>query len=390
MAKRARCNSLSTINGKPCKNYADSCPYIEHRRQRITDVPDIPLDASNYAPRTFGTSKPTTSGPARALPMDIQRELMSCAVSNSALQPAQIVKDYWLHAALHRLAVRNIGGDTTTIIGRGRWRRPKPTTFDVVFGGGTALVSQWNLAERFSEDIDLLVIGKTDMTGSDRLRQASIWVANVCADAIAEPEDGGRQASAHSPHPLHVESFAEREGRVDYAKVDVTDSDAEMNPWTHRPVMSLMGRYATDDMRREFPELGGFSLPSLHFAITIGNKMRANIDNVDRGRIDKLRERARDLFDIASVAADSDARGAIIDHSRMCAMNAETRSDAVGQRALAVTRFPDSAALRSGTPENEALEDGYRYVIDSLAWRPNEAPGFETAVEIARSLRPDG
>lgn len=41
----------------------------------------------------------------------------------------------------------------------------------------------------------------------------------------------------------------------------------------------------------------------------------------------------------------------------------------------------------SDTPVPDALRDGYRYAIDTLASRPSEAPSFETAIETARSLR---
>ncbi|WP_419943914.1 nucleotidyl transferase AbiEii/AbiGii toxin family protein [Candidatus Poriferisodalis sp.] len=389
MPSRKRCNSRNTVDGRRCRNWADTCPYAEHRRPAHPQAPENVLEASRYAAEAAAFAAVPTTGPARSLPPDIRRDLTRLIVEDTSLRQDQIEKDYWLHAGLHRLAARDVGEDTAVALSSGRWRRPRHTRFDVLFGGGTALVSQWGLSERFSEDIDLLIVGRTAMPGSDRLRQASIWVANLCASAMTEPAETERQPTAHAPHPLHIVSHAERRGRPEYAKVDVVEASVEMSPWVPRTVMSLMGRYACDNIRREHPELGGFSLPSLHFAVTIGNKMRANVENAEHGRNAKLTERARDLFDIASAASDSDARNEILAHMRKSVIDAETRNDTVGQRARLIARFPMSPALQMGTPQYEALQRGYRHVIESLAWRPDSAPSFDDAIELARGLRLD-
>lgn len=404
MTRRRKCLHRGTSTNAPCQNYADTCPHITHRRvisaqtaRGQEDATETARDADSAFTNRSSQRQPSPQyGEARRLPPELESDLRGCVLSDTEMSAAQIEKDYWLHAALQRLSTHSVGigcgteqpSDGSRLLRPFR-SRSKPGVFDVVFAGGTALVSQWDLCERFSEDLDFIIVNRSGVTGHSQTEDMSRVVADICTDAITEQSEHGWEPRNDKPHPMQVQGFAARDEIDGYAKVDVTESVADLLSWEHRPVMSLMGRYASDEMRRDFPELGGFTLPSLHFTVTIGNKMQANVNNVDRGRLDKLAERARDLFDIASAAADSDARDEIIDHLNMCVMNAEIRNDNVGQRALAVTRFPDSPALLSGTPENEALEDGYRYVLDSLAWRPGEAPSFETAVEAARSLRPD-
>ena len=401
---RRKCQHRDTSTGRPCQNYADSCPYIEHRRLVPAEAGGPEGDQDNsarqaamesYVSRTADNLRIAQQGEARSLPPELKNELNGLVVKDTNLNTVQSEKDYWLHAALYRFNQRGIGigcGIARRALSdrRGLFRRRHPpmTIHDVLFAGGTALVSQWGMSERFSEDIDLIIVSRGNALGHKRTTEMSKVVADVFADAVTDRTEHEWVPDSRNTHPMQIQAYGARSGDLVYAKVDINESSSDLSPWEQRPVMSMMGRYASDDMRREFPELGGFSLPSLHFTVTIGNKMRANVDNVDRGRLGKLTERARDLFDIASAASQDEARDEIIDHMRMCVVNAETRNDAVGQRARAVTRFPDSAALRSGTPENDALRHGYQYVIDTLAWRPSEAPSFDTAIEIARSLRP--
>ena len=401
---RRKCLHRDTSTGRPCQNHADSCPYVEHRRlvTGVTGAPEGDQDRSArqaamkpYVAGTAENRRIPQQGEARSLPPELKNELNGLIAKDTNLDLAQIEKDYWLHAALYRFNQRGIGigcGIARRALSerRGLFRRrqtPAPL-HDVLFAGGTALVSQWALSERFSEDIDLIIVNCGNALGHKRTNEMSKVVADIFADAVTDRTEHEWVPDSRNTHPVQIQAYAARGSDLHYAKVDINESSIDLSPWEQRSVVSLMGRYASEEMRREFPELGGFSLPSLHFTVTIGNKMRANVDNVDRGRLGKLTERARDLFDIASAAAEDDARDEIVDHMRMCVVNAETRNDAVGQRARAVIRFPDSAALRSGTPENDALRDGYQYVIETLAWRPSEAPSFETAIEIARSLRP--
>ena len=404
---RRKCLYSDTTTGSRCQNYADSCPHIGHRRLVAGEAPTENRDRAeaareaaaadhHHVTRTAENGRIPKQGEARALPRGLMTELSVQIVQDTNLSAAQVARDYWLHAGLFRLSQRRIGiGCGTGARTQSRPRRlfrsrlSRTPLHDVLFAGGTALVSQWDLSERFSEDIDLIVVSRDNPPGHTNTSEMSRLLADIFSDAVTDRATHDWEPSSHSPHPMLTQAYAARDGDSQYAKIDITESVADLSPWEWRPAMSMMGRYASDETLREFPELGGFSLPSLHFTITIGNKMRANIDNVDRGRHDRLRERARDLFDIASASADPDARTEIVAHMRQCAFNAETRNDPVGQRSQAVIRFPDSPALRKGTPEHDALRDGYRYVIDSLAWQPDRAPSFDDAVETARSLRPD-
>lgn len=79
------------------------------------------------------------------------------------LKPEYIEKDYWVTYVLFTIFNNEIGHDT-------------------VFKGGTALSKCYNLIERFSEDIDLVVLrrdGDTDTKLKTKLKAVSRIVENV-------------------------------------------------------------------------------------------------------------------------------------------------------------------------------------------------------------------
>ncbi len=74
-----------------------------------------------------------------------------------------IEKDYWVTFALHNIFSNEIGKET-------------------VFKGGTALSKCFNLIQRFSEDIDLVVLRKESETGNqlkNKIKKISNSVSNV-------------------------------------------------------------------------------------------------------------------------------------------------------------------------------------------------------------------
>lgn len=77
--------------------------------------------------------------------------------------PIYVEKDYWVTFALHTIFKNEIGKDT-------------------VFKGGTALSKCYNLIERFSEDIDLVVLrheGESNNKLTTKIRKISAILDEV-------------------------------------------------------------------------------------------------------------------------------------------------------------------------------------------------------------------
>ncbi|MGF7232925.1 nucleotidyl transferase AbiEii/AbiGii toxin family protein [Arachidicoccus sp.] len=81
------------------------------------------------------------------------------------LPPEYIEKDYWVTFALYKIFKNEIGKET-------------------VFKGGTALSKCFNLIQRFSEDIDLVVLHKENETPNqlkNKIRKIFECVSGVLA-----------------------------------------------------------------------------------------------------------------------------------------------------------------------------------------------------------------
>jgi len=84
------------------------------------------------------------------------------------IPPAFIEKDYWVTYALFTIFNHEIGKDT-------------------VFKGGTALSKCYNLIERFSEDIDLVIL-RRDGESDSKLKSKLKTVSAVIEEVLPEEE----------------------------------------------------------------------------------------------------------------------------------------------------------------------------------------------------------
>ena len=85
---------------------------------------------------------------------------------NMNLPPEYVEKDYWITYALHTIFQSSIGKD-------------------VIFKGGTALAKCYMLIERFSEDIDLVVV-RYDDESDTRLKSKLKDISNIVGVLLPE------------------------------------------------------------------------------------------------------------------------------------------------------------------------------------------------------------
>jgi predicted nucleotidyltransferase component of viral defense system len=96
------------------------------------------------------------------------KELFNDAILATAQQKGikeiYVEKDYWVTLALHRIFTSDIGKEA-------------------VFKGGTALSKCYNIIERFSEDIDMVILRNEAETGNQlktKIKKISnyVWQTN--------------------------------------------------------------------------------------------------------------------------------------------------------------------------------------------------------------------
>ncbi len=130
-----------------------------------------------------------------------KKELFKDAVQRTSeimdIKAIYIEKDYWLTYALFTIFNNEIGKDT-------------------VFKGGTALSKCYNLIERFSEDIDLVVLrreGETNNQLTNKIKKISKVVADVLPE-IEVPELTQKMGMNRKTAHIYEKKFTGNYGQV--------------------------------------------------------------------------------------------------------------------------------------------------------------------------------
>lgn len=286
----------------------------------------------------------------------------------------EIVRDYWLTACLFGIVSNSSSG----LMFRGGGNSEPLAR--CVFAGGTSLVSAWAITERYSEDLDLLVLTvEQQPTNSAAKRALGVptgWVASSL-NLLKEKID-----TRHMGDVGFRRSHLEIGGEPGFLKIETTVEPTDDALFETRTVTSLMGRFATSDDIDRFPELGGFEMPCVVPGYTAANKFDALHRRAVAGEINELAQRGRDLYDLARIASSEHASEA----RKLIPVVAERSSASPGRRQD-VPRpqggYANSPAFKSGSESQDALKNGYLASTD-LIW--GQAPSFDEAVEMAVSL----
>lgn len=176
--------------------------------------------------------------------------------------------------------------------------------------------------------------------------------------------------------------------RAGVSRVDVSFKTLDIAPiWVQRAqVMSMIGRLCDDRTLRAHPELGGFEVTTLGPGTTAMNKLIAQAQASNSGDLRFIRERARDIYDLACIARDRHRfEGHIGRDSKALLHIAETWSPRP-DRKRPPEGFGSLRSFDSSTPEHDALAQGYDEVLDNMVW--GEKIPLREAIHLAVSLDP--
>lgn len=359
---------------------ADTCPHPSHKKPDMRQQMGRSVAATALLSDTpvFQPERPLLPGVGTGVsglagtPAEFS-SLVGKVHENYGISEREIARDYWLTSCLHGIATSDsdglaLKGDTGETL----------ATF--AFAGGTALVSAWDITERYSEDLDLLALTASEAPSSSVVKKVlslpDKWVS--AAIGVPKEEFDVRHMGNVGFRRTHIEiggeyAFLKMETTVEPYDEDITET---------RTVMSLMGRFASARQLEEFPELGGFALPCVVPGYTAVNKFDALHRRATGKDLPNLTRRGRDLYDLARIAASEHADAA----RRLIPAKAERASDSPGSRPD-VPRprngYASSIAFSPGTGAYEALRRGYEQST-KLVW--SKPPTFEAAVELACSL----
>lgn len=288
------------------------------------------------------------------------------------------MKDYWLVTCLYN--VSRAGLPTNMHVHREVKGQRNPSAV-CLFTGGTSLIAAWSITERFSEDLDFLAADITDGTSREALRQARSQIAEWFTAPLGQSsldirqDDNRRRGFRKISIPVG--------GEDQYLKAEIASEQVEDDLQTKRTIVSLLGRFATDQQLAQFPELGGFELLCTKPAYTAANKLDALHRRAVNGHFRGLAARIRDLYDLAMIASSEHA-----DESRRRVPDlAESAAHSFGRGDESVPRpargYADSIMFLKGSEAHDTLEAAYPSLAD-FVW--GDLPLFGEALELAASL----
>jgi hypothetical protein len=262
---------------------------------------------------------------------------------------AIVEKDYWVTEALRVIA--DAFGD------------------GVVFKGGTSLSKGWNLIQRFSEDIDLLV--RSEGEGRETGGELDRFMRSV-ADAVETVEGLGRTAGGRSERGVSrtaeygYQSISPARRGLDATVILEMGIRGGAYPTTIRPLQSLVGAALSE---RGIVDEGvePFDMVVLNPERTLVEKLFALDSSCLRwaeGEADALRRQSRHLADISALLAEASVAG-FVGTAEYLELIVDV--DLVGQKYFPTThrtpeglRFASSKALTTDSNEFAALRDDYQ------------------------------
>ncbi len=201
------------------------------------------------------------------------------------LKPEYVEKDYWLTYALFTIFNNEIGIDT-------------------VFKGGTALSKCYNIIERFSEDIDLVVlrrVGETNNKLKSKLKAISTLVETVMPELIIEgvtQKMGMNRKTAHN----YKKQFIGDYGQVRDVIILESTWLGYYEPFTSKSIISFIGQMMLDNNQSDIAkenDLLPFDVPVLEPTRTICEKIMSLVRfSYGEHPINDLKQKIRHAYDL--------------------------------------------------------------------------------------------
>ncbi|MBK7691653.1 MAG: nucleotidyl transferase AbiEii/AbiGii toxin family protein [Bacteroidetes bacterium] len=213
------------------------------------------------------------------------RQAVQFTADQMKIPAIYVEKDYWVTYALFTIFNNEIGKDT-------------------VFKGGTALSKCYNMIERFSEDIDLVVLrreGEIDKKLTEKIRTISKVVEEVMPEVNINGltnKKGMNRKTAHSYN---------KEFKGDFGQVrDVIVVEATwlgyFEPYTTRNIISFVGQMMLDNKQSDIAKDNGllpFDLLVLEPIRTICEKIMSLVRfSYSENPIDDLKKKIRHIYDL--------------------------------------------------------------------------------------------
>jgi hypothetical protein len=213
------------------------------------------------------------------------RQAVQFTADQMKIPAIYVEKDYWVTYALFTIFNNDIGKDT-------------------VFKGGTALSKCYNMIERFSEDIDLVVLrreGETDSKLKSKLKAISTVVETVLPEVIIEGithKMGMNRKTAH----VYNKEFNGNDGQVRDVIILESSWLGYYEPYTNKGIVSFVGQMMLDNKQSDIAKENGllpFELLALEPIRTICEKIMSLVRfSYGEKPLDDLKKKIRHTYDL--------------------------------------------------------------------------------------------
>lgn len=212
-------------------------------------------------------------------------DLIRFTADKMGIKPIYVEKDYWVMYVLYRIFNNEIGQDT-------------------VFKGGTALSKCNKIINRFSEDIDLVVIrreGESDNKLKTKLKALSQTIEDVLPEVQIENvtrKMGMNRKTAHS----YSKSFEGNYGQVRDVIILEATWLGYYEPYTSKMISSFIGEVLLENGQTAIAESNGllpFEVQVLKPIRTLCEKIMSLVRfSYGENPIDDLKKKIRHAYDI--------------------------------------------------------------------------------------------
>ncbi|HHX8446788.1 TPA: nucleotidyl transferase AbiEii/AbiGii toxin family protein [Vibrio diabolicus] len=275
-----------------------------------------------------------------------------------------VIKDYYLTRSLRNLSYSDCKEYT-------------------VFKGGTSLSKVYNVIHRFSEDIDLVVLDPSELSGNQRKLRLRNIVATASANLEADNDFNGTKGSNFRKQRYHVPSLSSKEGLGEVSETILIEcnSFSKPVPINIMPIRSLIAEYLIEEGKTEEIseyELEDFELNVLCWTRTFCEKLLGLIKSAYLSTLDRSSRHFYDLTmmlrsdEIATFLQDDESFFYLIncvcdsDHSMAKEQNAKWISD--------TPNLSECALLLDPGETWEKVKSSYDGRFQDMITKPETAP----------------
>lgn len=306
---------------------------------------------------------------------DLFRDTVLAAADRMDVQPLAVEKDYWVCRALRGLVTSFPG--------------------QVIFKGGTSL-EKLRLIQRFSEDLDLLVVAsfpdvrKGKAALKEMCRVAAAAVESDLSDELSGGKLGGQHRRAYVTPPLD-EAAGTAPGLAEPGRVLIElGQSGGRDPWEPVPVTSLLARQLVDagmDVDA-YDDLRPFDVPILHPGRTLLEKLlRVNnfsVDDVARASEHGWPRIGRQFYDIWALLNDDRTLAFLADEEWAGAILADCYAISEmfqGDQPAPEGGFSRCAAFDPDGPLAPRLREHHDDAMTNLYYGAGRGPTFDEVLE---------